>query len=97
MMSPNTSGMCCPRNTDREGLSLAAQHTAEPRKHVRFSVKALAIFSRERAGVGNLTNEGLTRDVSVNGAFVFSTNCPPASAMVRMKIIFPQISVWQAC
>lgn len=37
----------------------------------------------------NYQGEGVTRDVSVTGAFVLTATCPPPNAVVQMEVILP--------
>jgi len=38
---------------------------------------------------GHYQGEGVTRDMSVSGAFVFTATCPPPNSVVQMEVFFP--------
>ena len=38
---------------------------------------------------GHYQGEGVTRDMSVAGAFVFTATCPPPNSVVQMEAFFP--------
>lgn len=48
------------------------------------------IFTWEQPEGGSARGEGITRDVSANGAYIFSASCPPANAMVNIEIQISQ-------
>lgn len=77
-------------NGQKAIVVLTSRHVAERRRHVRFPLKGLARFSWQSPGDGRLWGEGITRDVSGNGAFIFSPTCPPVGAIVRVEILLPR-------
>jgi PilZ domain-containing protein len=79
-------------NGQKAIVVLTDRHVAERRRHVRFPLKALARFSWENPGVGVFFGEGFTRDVSGNGAFIFSSTCPTVGAIVRVEISLPRVA-----
>jgi len=50
------------------------------------------VFTWERSGSGLSKGQGITRDVSSNGAYVYSETCPPAKAVVYVEILLPKSS-----
>lgn len=62
------------------------------RKHIRFPLRVVAFFSWAQPRTGTFSAEGVTRDVSANGAFIFSSTCPPADALVHVEILLPRFS-----
>ncbi len=48
-----------------------------------------AIFNWKGPGDQRFQGEGATRDMSVEGVFVFTAACPPANALVHMEVILP--------
>jgi len=38
---------------------------------------------------GNYQGEGVTRDMSVSGAFVFTATCPPPNSVIQVEAYFP--------
>jgi hypothetical protein len=79
-------------NGEKAILVLTDRHVFERRRHVRFSLRVLALFSWETPGFGTSRGEGSTRDVSGNGAFIVSPSCPPVGAIVRVEIFLPRVS-----
>ena len=61
----------------------------EMRKEMRYRLDARASFSWDSVHYKSLRGEGITRDVSVPGAFIQSSTCPPVDAPVRVEIFLP--------
>jgi len=62
----------------------------ELRKRVRHRLAADAVFTWQSATGGWLHGEGVTRDVSAGGAFLFSLTCPPVGAKIQLDVLlFP--------
>ena len=53
---------------------------------MRYRVTASAVFAWESAHHHRLVGEGVTRDVSVDGAFIFTRSCPPVGATLDLQI-----------
>jgi hypothetical protein len=47
-------------------------------------------FTWEGSEDGPCRGEGITRDISMDGAYIYSRTCPPINAIVRMEILLPQ-------
>ena len=62
----------------------------ELRSALRYRLAATATFKWEGSGNDPLQGEGITRDISVKGAFILTPNCPPAGIMLRVEIFLPQ-------
>jgi PilZ domain len=60
--------------------------TIEVRNRVRYRLSADAVFSWEGPQRNCLLAEGVTRDISVAGAFIFTRTCPPVGAMLDLEI-----------
>jgi len=58
----------------------------ELRNRVRYRLSADAVFAWEGAQRGRLLGEGLTRDISLAGAFIFTLTCPPVGATVQLDV-----------
>ena len=58
----------------------------ERRNAVRYRLRVPAVFRWENEGVCS-HNEGLTRDISVKGAYLLSNGCPPLRCDVKVGII----------
>jgi PilZ domain len=57
----------------------------ELRNRVRYRLSADAVFTWE-GPQHRLLGEGVTRDVSVAGAFIFTRTCPPVGVTVELEI-----------
>ncbi|MBI3668280.1 MAG: PilZ domain-containing protein [Acidobacteria bacterium] len=49
------------------------------------------LFSWEGAQRRRLQAEGVTRDISVKGAFILAPTCPPVEATVQVEIFLPSL------
>jgi hypothetical protein len=58
----------------------------ELRNRVRYRLSADAVFVWESALHGRLLGEGVTRDISLAGAFIFTRTCPPVGATLELDI-----------
>ncbi len=58
----------------------------ELRGKLRYRVCAPAVFSWESARGNRFQGEGLTRDISLSGAFLFSPTCPPVDEPIQLDI-----------
>jgi len=62
----------------------------ELRRRVRHRLAAEAVFTWRSAEGGWLHGEGVTRDLSVGGAFLFSLTSPPVGATIHLDVLlFP--------
>jgi len=61
------------------------------RKEIRYRLDARALFSWDSVHHKSMRGKGITRDVSVPGAFIQSSTCPPVDAPVRVEIILPSL------
>lgn len=62
----------------------------ERRLALRYAVSADVLFSWEERGAYT-KGEGVTRDMSTHGLFVYSSILPPESAPVRIEVVFPPL------
>jgi hypothetical protein len=58
----------------------------ELRNRVRYRLSANAVFGWEGPQGNRLVGEGLTRDISVAGAFIFTRTSPPVGATLELDI-----------
>jgi hypothetical protein len=65
--------------------------TDERRKHNRYRLGIPVTFSWREARQAAQGGFGLTRDVSIRGAFVFTTCPPPLRAGIKLKAFFPPV------
>ena len=68
----------------------------ETRKDIRYRLDAPAVFSWEGARHKRFQGEGLTRDVSVQGAFILTATMPPPECPIQVDLLLPSISGVQA-
>jgi hypothetical protein len=61
---------------------------AHPRKYARYRLEVPVIFSWEDAQETRREQVGLTRDLSIGGAFVFALSPPPLGASIKLRV-FP--------
>jgi hypothetical protein len=66
--------------------------TMELRNRVRYRLSADAIFAWEGAQHGRLLGKGVTRDISLTGAFIFTSTCPPVGATVELDVFLYPVS-----
>ena len=59
----------------------------ELRKRVRHRLAVDAVFTWRGAEDSWLHGEGVTRDISVAGAFIFSLTCPPVGATIQLDML----------
>ena len=61
------------------------------RKEIRYRLEAPAIFTWENFQHKRLQGEGLTRDISLLGAFILSATCPPNQTSVQVEVTLPSV------
>jgi hypothetical protein len=62
------------------------------RKYQRYGLEVPVIFSWKNGRRALQQDIGLTRDLSVAGAFIFTTALPPSGATLRFKAFLPPSS-----
>ena len=67
------------------------ERVAEQRKSVRYRLSASALFSWDGSDDQHATSEGITRDICVQGAYVYSANCPPLQSAVEIELLLPPL------
>ena len=67
-----------------------AERRKERRKHVRYPVSVPVFFSWKMSGGAVFRSEGITRDISLRGAYVHSAICPPVDSVIEMEIPLPR-------
>lgn len=63
----------------------------ELRNRVRYRLAANAVFSWESAQRSRLLGKGVTRDISLEGAFILTVTCPPVGTMLQLEIFLPPV------
>src|SRR5579864_3838660 len=64
----------------------------EIRKELRYRLDAPAVFSWEGVGHKRFRGEGITRDVSVQGAFILTATMPPPDCPIQLDLLLPSIA-----
>ena len=72
--------------------SLETKVSTEMRREIRYRLDAPALFFWENAFHRRLQGDGTTRDVSVLGAFIATSTCPPVKTPVQVELILPSLS-----
>jgi PilZ domain len=67
---------------------MAGQHLArmELRNRIRYRLSADVVFAWEGPQHNRLQGKGITRDISLNGAFILTATCPPIGSVVRVDV-----------
>src|SRR3974390_1078012 len=69
-----------------------AQATLELRKEVRYRLEAPALFSWEYVQGRVLRGEGVTRDISLFGAFILTPIIPPNLSFIQIEMALPALA-----
>ena len=64
----------------------------EMRKDMRYRLDAPAVFSWEGVRHRRFQGEGITRDVSVQGAFILTATMPPPDCSIQLDLLLPSIT-----
>jgi hypothetical protein len=72
------------RNEEHDRVLLMDQRTQD-----RYLLSARAVFSWEGPEQKRLEGEGITRDISLAGAFILTRSCPPAHTVVQVELFLP--------
>jgi len=66
--------------------------TMEMRKEIRYRLDAPAVFSWEGANCKRFQGEGITRDISVQGAFILTATMPPPDCPIQVDLLLPSLA-----
>jgi len=66
--------------------------TLELRKEIRYRLEASATFTWENIQGKFLRGEGITRDISLFGAFVFTPIIPPNLSFIQIEMALPALA-----
>src|ERR1700730_14829425 len=58
----------------------------EARASIRYRFGTPAVFSWQGQAGGRLKGDGITRDISVGGAYILTPTCPPPEAVIQLEI-----------
>ncbi|SRR5260370_34680645 len=64
----------------------------EMRKEIRYRLDAPALFSWESPQHQRSQGEGVTRDISVLGAFILTPVCPPVDVPIQVEVVLPSLT-----
>jgi len=64
----------------------------EMRKEIRYRLDAPAVFSWEGARHKRLHGEGITRDISIEGAFILTATMPPPNCPIQVDLLLPSLT-----
>ncbi len=64
----------------------------EMRKEIRYRLDAPAVFSWENTHRRRLQGEGITRDISVQGAFILTATMPPPNCAIQVDLLLPSLT-----
>jgi hypothetical protein len=64
--------------------------SVERRHAVRYELRIPVVFSWKSAGDRKCRGEGVTRDISEVGVYVFTATCPAPESKVRIEILMAQ-------
>ena len=64
----------------------------EMRKEIRYRLDAPAVFSWEGVGHRRFQGEGITRDVSMQGAFILTATMPPPDCPIQVDLLLPSLT-----
>jgi len=61
------------------------------RKDIRYRLDAPAVFSWEGMNCKRFQGEGITRDISVQGAFILTATMPPPDCSIQVDLLLPSL------
>jgi hypothetical protein len=64
----------------------------EMRKDIRYRLDAPAVFSWEGGRHRRFQGEGITRDISVQGAFILTATMPPPDCPIQVDLLLPSLT-----
>jgi hypothetical protein len=62
------------------------------RKDLRYRLDAPAVFSWEGSRQKRFQGEGITRDISVEGAFILTATAPPPDCPIQVDVLLPSVT-----
>jgi hypothetical protein len=68
----------------------------EMRKDIRYRLDAPAVFSWDGGRQRRFQGEGITRDISVQGAFILTATMPPPDCPIQVDLLLPSLTGMQA-
>jgi hypothetical protein len=68
----------------------------EMRREIRYRLDAPAVFSWEGGPHRKFQGEGVTRDISVQSAFILTATMPPPNCAIHVDLLLPSLSGTEA-
>jgi hypothetical protein len=65
----------------------------ERRDNLRFRLRAEVVFSWESSQGKRFQGEGYTRDLSVGGAYLYTSTCPPLHSRIQVDVMLPRVQL----
>jgi hypothetical protein len=87
--SRNTGKNYFSRRSGEVPIAHRSEYSVERRKGIRYRMNASVLFRWNGPEDGHYQGEGVTRDMSVSGAFVLTATCPPPNSLVQMEVFLP--------
>ena len=83
------TGKCqLPRKSGDTQIVHRSEYAVERRQGIRYRLNTSVIFRWSGPEDGSYQGEGVTRDISVAGAFVVTATCPPPNSLIQMEVFF---------
>lgn len=64
----------------------------EMRRELRYRLDIPTLFSWQNEQRRRLYAEGITRDISVLGAFIVTATCPPMQTQIEVEVVLPSLA-----
>ena|SRR5579863_4611967 len=90
MLPANVLISFCSESDKGIRIPRATKQAKERRKHVRYPVRVPAFFNWKKSGGAVFRGEGITRDISLRGAYVHSAICPSMDTVIELEIPLPR-------
>ena len=84
--------MRIPESIGKRWLAREVRVPSELRNGIRYRVDAVALFSWQGGPGGRFQGEGVTRDISTQGAFIVTATMPPPRSPVQVDLLLPTVS-----
>jgi len=84
--------MKIPESMGKQWQAREVSVSSELRNGIRYQVDAPALFSWQGGPGGRFQGEGVTRDISTQGAFIVTATMPPPHCPVQVDLILPSVS-----
>jgi hypothetical protein len=77
---------------ERKDPDYATRVSMEMRKEIRYQLDSQVLFLWASVDHKRLQGDGMTRDLSVFGAFIHTATCPPVQTAIQLEIILPSLT-----